>query len=143
MQNRLMVCLMALALGTVAFAREKPAQEKPAQAADAYVGTWAGTWTSEDGGSGTVELTLEKGADGKPSGSIKSSGGDADHAAPFKSLSIDDNKVTGKWEYPAEGGGEVTMDGTLDGATAKGTWVLRQGQATAAVAQGTWTTTKK
>src|SRR4051794_37799381 len=86
MQNRLMVCLMALALGTVALAREKPAQEKPAQAADAYVGTWAGTWTSEDGGSGTVELTLEKGADGKPSGSIKSSGGDADHAAPFKSL---------------------------------------------------------
>src|SRR3954447_10387921 len=81
MQNRLMVCLMALALGSAAFAREKPAQEKPAHAADSYVGTWAGTYTSEDGGNGQVEITFEKRTDGKPAGTVKSSGGDAEHSS--------------------------------------------------------------
>jgi hypothetical protein len=138
MQNRLMVCLMAIALTTFAFA-----QEKPAQAADSYAGTWAGTWRSEDGASGGVEITFEKGTDGKPAGKVKTSGGEVDHSAPFKSLSVDGKKVTGKYDYPLEGGGEITMEGTLDATTAKGTWVLRQTQGTAAVDQGTWTATKK
>src|SRR3954469_21498141 len=115
MQNRLIVCLMAIALGGVAFA-----QEKPAQAGDAYVGTWAGTWTAGDGGNGQVEITFEKGTDGRPAGTVKSSGGEAEaHTGPFKSLSIQDNKLAGKYDYPLEGGGEVAMEGTLDATTAK------------------------
>jgi opacity protein-like surface antigen len=136
MRNRLMVCLMALTFSTLAFAQAQ-------QAADSYAGAWAGTWTAADGGSGDVEITFEKGKDGAPAGKVKTSGGGVEHSANFKSLSIDGKKLTGKYEYPLEGGGEITMDGTLDTSTAKGTWELHQASGTAAVAQGTWTVTKK
>ena len=118
---------------------------KSARIADEYLGAWAGSWTSADGGSaGQFEMTLEKDKDGAPAGKVKVSGGEADHAAEFKSLSFDGNKMTGSYDYPPDPANEVVLEATIDGRTGTGTWVLHpRGQGGDVVARGTWTVTKK
>ncbi len=140
MRNGLILCVMALMFSGVG-----SGQGNSKQGADSYFGTWAGTWasSSEDGGTGEIEVTLEKGKDGAPAGKIKASGGESGHSAAFKTLTFDGNKMTAKYDYPLGDGGEIVLEAALEATTAKGTWKLTPPGQTAEAARGTWTAAKK
>ena len=58
----------------------------PAKAADGdqYLGMWSGTWAGTDGSSGHFQLNLERGSDGKLTGSIavtQDGGGGSDYTS--------------------------------------------------------------
>lgn len=138
MRNGLILCVL-----TVMFSGVGYGQADSRRASDSYVGTWTGSWTSSEGGTGELELTLEKTKDGAPGGKITAFGGESAHSAVFKTVTIDGNKMQAKYAYPLGEGGEITLDATFDGPAAKGTWMLRPPGGTADVANGTWTVTKK
>lgn len=120
--------------------RTQEGHRSPA-AAD-YAGTWSGSW--EGPSSGEFDLTLEKGKDAAPRGKITVTAGSPPYTAEFKSLTIDGGKMSGKYDYPLDEGGEVSMEAAFDGGTAKGTWVLRpQGQPQEEMARGTFALTRK
>ncbi len=140
MRNGLILCVATLMFGAVGFG-----QGRSTQAADRYLGTWAGTWASatEDDGAGAIEITIEKGKDEAPAGKMKVTGGESGHSVAFKTLTFDGNKMTAKYDYPLGDGGEVVLQGDLEATTAKGTWKLTPPGQTADVARGTWTAAKK
>ena len=139
MRNGLIVCVLTLVFGSVAFG------QGGTQAADSYLGTWAGTWVAagDEPASGTIEITLEKTGDAAPTGKVKATTSESSYTAVFKTLVVDGNKMRGTYDHPLGEGGEVTVESTFDGTAAKGTWKLNQpGQATE-LARGTWTAAKK
>ena len=141
MRNGSIACVLTLVFGSMGFG-----QGTGKQAAAPYLGTWAGTWasSSEEGGTGEIEVTIEEGNDGAPAGRLKVSGGEAGHSAAFKTLTFDGNKMTAKYDYPLGDGGEILLQAHLEDPKAKGTWKLTPppGQ-TADAARGTWTATKR
>jgi len=61
----------------------------PSRAADGdqYLGNWSGTWAGANNSSGRFQLTLERGGDGKLTGSIavtQDGGGGSDYASKLK-----------------------------------------------------------
>ena len=139
MRNGLIVCVLTMVFSSVGFGQGS------SKAADAYLGTWAGTWaaSTEEGGTGELEITIEKGKDGALAGKMKASGGESGHSAAFKTLTVEGNKMIAKYDYPLGDGGEIVLEGDLDGTKAKGTWRLTPPGQPADVARGTWTTAKK
>lgn len=108
---------------------------------DAYVGTWEGTWTG--GSSGKVGMTIAKGTGGKLSGSITPTPDQGDgYTVSFKSVEVVSGKLTLKFEDP-NGENEITLIGSADGKSAKGTYSVRQKGDGSEVDTGTWTVTKK
>jgi hypothetical protein len=105
-----------------------------------FLGTWSGTW--EGSGSGGFELTLEKGKDGAIAGRVSVTG-EPTYKTTFKTLSFDGKKMTAKYDFPPDEGGEVTIAATFDGNAAKGTWLLREKASGNDVANGTWAVTRK
>jgi hypothetical protein len=106
-----------------------------------WVGAWVGTWTG--GSTGSFEMTITKGADGKLGGSItpKPEGGES-YTVPFTSVVLADNKATLKLDPP---GGEVgvTLEATVDGTALKGTYSVRTKADGNEVDQGAITANKK
>jgi hypothetical protein len=135
MRHGWLVCLLIVVLGGAGFA----------QGTDGHLGTWTGTWagSAEGGGSGELEIAIEKGKDGALGGKMKATGGESGHSAVFKTLTFDGNRMTGKYDYPLGDGGEIVLQGTFDKTSAKGTWVLTPPGQTTEAARGTWTLTKK
>ena len=127
------VSVLCAFLGAVVVAADSGSQ---------FAGTWLGTW--EGGGSGKFELILAAGSDGKMTGSVNVGTEGGDYTAKFTSLSFDGNKMAGKYTYPLDEQGEITVSATFEGGKATGTWGLGQkGQDGPAMANGTWTVTKK
>src|SRR5450631_1915076 len=94
------------------------AQIAPAAAADGdqYLGTWNGTFLGDDT-SGHFELTLQRGADGKLTGSIAvRTDGDSnsDYTASLKSASFAGDKFTAVYEPPADGQSVISLTGTFN-----------------------------
>jgi hypothetical protein len=107
-----------------------------------YAGLWTGSW--EGGGNGKFDLTLIAGSDGKLTGSVNVGTEGGDYTAKFTSLSFDGNKLNGKYTYPLDEQGEITLNATFEGNKATGTWALgAKGQDGQTMANGTWTVTKK
>jgi hypothetical protein len=104
------------------------------------LGTWTGTW--DGAGSGGIELTLEKGKDGAAGGRVSVTG-EPTYKAAFKALSFDGRKMTAKYDFPPDEGGEVVLDGSFEGNTATGTWLLREKVNGNEVARGGWTVSRK
>jgi hypothetical protein len=129
MLSLLCFCLVGLALAP------KDADEK------SWVGAWAGTWTG--GSSGSFEMTISKGADGKLGGSItpKPEGGES-YTASFKSVALADGKVTMKLANPSDEV-EITLEATIDGSALKGTYSVRAKADGNEVDRGTITASKK
>lgn len=106
-----------------------------------YTGTWAGTYTPENGNPNQLSYNLVKDERGKWGGKIYFTNQDGEQTAEFKSLEIADGKMKGKIESP-DGQVEVTVEGKFDGDTIEGTYsVLPKGQ-TEAVEKGSWKVTK-
>jgi hypothetical protein len=102
-------------------------------------GTWTGTW--EGAGSGGLELTLEKGTDGRLGGQVSVTG-EPTYKAALKTLTFEGQKMNATYDFPPDESAEVTLTASFDGNTAKGTWAVTQ-KAGGEVASGTWTVTKK
>lgn len=108
---------------------------------DQFLGSWAGTWTG-DNSSGHFQLTLERGSDGKLTGSIAVSqdgGGGSDYTAKLKSAAFTGEKFTAAYE-PPDGQSEISMQGTFGAKGGDGNWSLgAKGQPSSpAAATGSW-----
>jgi hypothetical protein len=113
---------------------------------DQYLGTWSGTWRGDDS-SGHFQLTLERGSEGKVTGSIAVSqdgGGGSDYTAKLKSAGFVGDKFAAAYE-PPDGQSQVNLKGTFTPQGADGDWSVGakdQPESPAATA-GTWKITKK
>ena len=110
-----------------------------AAAAKKHFGSYAGTW--EGGGqSGGFEITLEAGKDGKPGGTVATTGEPA-YKATIKTLAFDGAKMTATYDFPPDPSVLVTLTATFEGNAAKGMWAAKGGEIDAM--SGTWTVKKK
>jgi hypothetical protein len=116
----------------------------PARAADGdqYLGAWPGTWAGADGSSGHFQLNLERGSDGKLTGSIavtQDGGGGSDYTSKLKNAAFTGDKFTAAYE-PPDGQSEINMKGNFGSKGGEGEWSLgaKDKPSSAAVASGTW-----
>jgi len=138
-RNRCCVLLWVFIFGAMCSAAQRGADG--AAAGEALLGTWTGSWDAA-GSAGGFELILEKGKDGVIGGRVSVTG-EPTYKATFKSLSFDGKKMSAKYDFPPDQGGEVLLDASFDGNTAKGTWSLREKANGNEVATGGWTVTRK
>jgi hypothetical protein len=141
MNKRLQISLLTILVLAGATLLVVPDASARPDDGDAFVGTWEGTWTG--GSSGKLEMTISKGAGGKLSGSIspKPDQGDG-YTVPFKTVEVVSGKLTTKCEDP-NGEVEITLTGSAEGKSVKGTYNVRQKGDGSEVESGTWTATKK
>ena len=104
-------------------------------------GTWPGTWEG-GGGTGGVELTLEKPAGGPLAGRVSVTG-EPTYKATFTTVAIEGNKLSAVYDFPAADGAEVVLAATFEGNACKGTWVLREKASRNTAFEGTWSVAKK
>jgi hypothetical protein len=120
----------------------------PAKAADGdqYLGMWSGTWAGTDGSSGHFQLNLERGSDGKLTGSIavtQDGGGGSDYTSKLKNAAFAADKFTAAYE-PPDGQSQINMKGTFGSKGGDGEWSLgaKDQPSSPAVASGTWKISK-
>jgi hypothetical protein len=124
-------------LSVVLFGAIAGASPRGSQATDEqYLGTWTGTWEGA-GGSGDLEITLEKGAGGALSGGVSVTG-EPTYKATFTTVAITEGKLTATYDFPPDDQAEVALEATFDGDAATGTWVARDKASGSPVASGTW-----
>jgi hypothetical protein len=116
----------------------------PSRAADGdqYLGTWSGTWAGADNSSGRFQLNLERGSDGKLTGSIavtQDGGGGSDYTSKLKNAAFAGDKFTAAYE-PPDGQSEINMKGIFGSKGGGGEWSLgaKDQPSSPAVASGTW-----
>ena len=121
----------------------------PARAADGdqYLGMWSGTWAGTDGSSGRFQLNLERGGDGKLTGSIavtQDGGGGSDYTSKLKNAAFAADKFTAAYE-PPDGQSEIHMKGTFGAKGGDGEWSLgaKDQPSSPALASGTWKIAKR
>lgn len=141
MRKLLQVSLCAVFLITQMTILGAPGAAASPDDSDVLVGAWQGTWTG--GSTGKVEMTFAKGADGKLTGSIspKPDQGDG-YTVQFKSVEVTSGKLSAKFEDP-NGEVEITLTGSAEGKTVKGTYSVKQKADGTEVETGSWTATKK
>jgi hypothetical protein len=139
MRTQLKAAVLLL-LASICFA----APIAPALAADGdqYLGTWSGSWAGADGSSGHFQLNLERGSDGKLTGSIAVSqdgGGGSDYTSKLKNAGFVGDKFSAAYE-PPDGQSEIHMKGTFASKGGDGDWSLgaKDQPSSPAVASGTW-----
>jgi hypothetical protein len=118
-----------------------PGGAQGSSAAEPFLGTWSGTWDGA-GSSGGFELTLEKDKDGAIGGRVSVTGEPA-YKATLAEVAFDGAKMSARYDFPPDPGGEVRLTATFDASTAKGTWSLREKASGNEVAAGNWSVTKK
>jgi len=141
MQTRLKVSLLAGIL-IVGFGGVK-GQRATASIDDltAFIGAWEGSWSGDS--SGKFQMTIAKSAAGKLSGSISAKPDDGDqYTAEFKTIDVNSGKLTAKFEDP-NGDVEVTITGSFEGKSLKGTYTVRQKSDGTQLDTGSWTATRK
>ena len=139
MRNRSCVWLWVFVLGAMCSAAQRGSEGS--SSGEQFVDTWTGTWDAGGSGGG-FELTLEKSKDGTIGGRVSVTG-EPTYKATFKALSFDGKKMSAKYDFPPDEGGEVLLEASFDGNTAKGTWSLREKANSNEVATGGWTVTRK
>jgi len=111
------------------------------QGAEKHAGVWSGTWESGNA-SGGFEMTIEPGKDGALAGKVSVTG-EPTYKATLKTLKIEGAKLSATYDFTPDPALEVTLSATIDGASAKGPWSLRDKANGSEVAAGTWSITKK
>jgi len=139
MRNRYLSRLFALVFGFTLSAAAIAAGQ--GASGDEYSGQWTGTW--EGSGSGSFEMLLTKGSDGKPAGKVSVTTDGGNYNADFKRVSIAGKTIEAAYDFPLDPSAEVVMAATVDGTSVKGTWSLRPKGGGAEVASGTFALTKK
>ena len=139
MRKRCCVWLWVFILGAVCSAAQRGAEGS--SSGEQFVGTWTGTWDAGDSGGG-FELTVEKGKDGVVGGRVSVTG-EPTYKATLKALSFEGKKMSAKYDFPPDEGGEVLLEASFDGDAAKGTWSLREKANGNEVAAGGWSVARK
>lgn len=139
MRKRCCIWFWVCIVGAMCSAAQRGADG--ASAGEALVGTWTGTWDAAGSGGG-FELTFEKHKDGPVTGRVAVTG-EPTYKATFKALAFDGRKMSARYDFPPDEGGEVLLEASFDGNTAKGTWSLREKANGNEVAAGGWTVTRK
>lgn len=134
--NSAVLLLIAMCFGVLLAPSSRAAE------GDQYLGTWSGTWAGADGSSGHFQLNLERGGDGKLTGSIavtQDGGGGSDYTSKLKNAAFAGNQFTAAYE-PPDGQSEIHMKGTFGSKGGDGEWALgaKDQPASPAVASGTW-----
>ncbi len=107
-----------------------------------YAGKWEGTYTSEDGGSGKVSLTLTKGENGRWRGNIMYTNQNGDQTAEFKTVQIENDKFKAGFESP-DGSVGIALEGKFQEGRFEGTYSVVAKDSKESVEKGTWKTTKR
>lgn len=139
MRHRCCVWLGVVILGAVCSAAQRGAEGS--SSGEQFVGTWTGTWDAGGTGGG-FELTVEKGKDGVVGGRVSVTG-EPTYKATLKALSFEGKKMSAKYDFPPDEGGEVLLEASFDGNAAKGTWSLREKANGNEVAAGGWSVARK
>ena len=122
------------------YAAAAAAQAQKATEKD-LIGTWAGKYAGAS--SGSYEMTINRDAEGKLSGSVSPKPDDGEpYTSPFNSIKFADGKATMTLFDPA-GNVEITLEATLEGSSLKGTYVVRARADGSEAERGTFTGTKK
>jgi hypothetical protein len=132
------IWLVAMAIGAICPVVRATGQES--SAGERFAGVWSGSWEG-GGASGGFELTLEKGTEGTVGGRVAVSGEPA-YKAVLRSVVFDGAKMTARYDFPPDDRAEVILTTAFEGATAKGTWVVRE-KGGADVINGTLTLSRK
>lgn len=122
-----------------------PAAPAVAADGDLYLGTWTGTWVGDDGSAGNFQLNLQRGSDGKVTGSIAvGQEGGSDYTAKLKSAEFTGNNFSAAYE-PPDGGSQINLKGTFTSQGGSGDWSLhaKDQPSSPATAAGTWKINKK
>jgi hypothetical protein len=106
-----------------------------------YVGEWAGSYSSGDGNTDKLSLTLSKDEKGQWRCTAKWVNQDGEQTADFKSLQIADGKMKGKIESP-DGEVEVAIEGQFQGDKLEGTYAVSPKGSTEVVEKGAWKVAK-
>jgi hypothetical protein len=138
-RHRCCVWVWVVILGAVCSAAQRGAEG--ASSGEQFVGTWTGTWDAGGSGGG-FELTVEKGKDGVVGGRVSVTG-EPTYKATLKALSFEGKKMSAKYDFPPDEGGEVLLEASFDGDAAKGTWSLREKANGNEVAAGGWSVARK
>jgi hypothetical protein len=105
------------------------------------IGTWSGRYTGAS--SGAYELTINRDAEGKLSGSVSPKPDDGDtYTTPLNTIKFADGKATMTC-FDSGGNAEITVEVTLEGSSLKGTYVVRARADGSEVERGTLTGTRK
>ena len=139
MRHRCCVWLWVVILGAVCSTAQRGAEGS--SSGEQFVGTWTGTWDAGGSGGG-FELTVEKGKDGVVGGRVSVTG-EPTYKATLKALSFEGKKMSAKYDFPPDEGGEVLLEASFDGNAAKGTWLLREKANGNEVAAGGWSVARK
>ena len=139
MRNLLISALFASICGLVPVGAAAAATQETS--GDEYIGQWTGTY--DGSGTGAFELLLQKGAAGKSTGKVSVTTDGGNYDADLRTLVFKGKSIEAAYDFPLDPSAEVVMAATVDGSTAKGTWVLRPKGGGAEVASGTFTLTKK
>lgn len=127
-------------MGVACLCAAPAAQAQKATEKD-LIGTWAGKYTGTS--SGSYEMTINRDAEGKLSGSVSPKPDDGDpYTTPFNTIRFADGTVTMTCFDPP-GNVEITVEATLEGSSLKGTYVVRAKADGSEVERGTLTGTKK
>lgn len=137
MRQRSLIWVWLFALGAVGAAAQGGGG---GGASDKFLGTWSGTW--DGAGTGGFEITLSKDASGALAGKVSVTG-DPTYDATLKTVAFDGNKLSARYDFPPDPGGEVVLAATFEGAKASGTWSLREKANGTEIATGGWNVTKK
>ena len=100
----LLIPLVLLANG------ESAAAEAGTQDDQKYAGTWAGSYSTDSGSTGSLTYILRKDEKGQWGGTVKYSNQDGEHVPEFKALEIVDGKLQGKIETP-DNQAEIIIEG--------------------------------
>ncbi len=130
------LCLFLL--GAIAIAAQRG---EGAGSGEAFVGVWSGTWEGS-GGTGGLELTLERAKDGSIGGRVSVTG-EPTYQTTIRTVSFDGAKMTAKYDLPSDESIAVVLEAKFDGDSATGTGAAREKANGGDVATGTWTVKKK
>ncbi len=108
---------------------------------DQFLGTWSGTWDG-GGSSGGFELTIERAKDGPLAGKVSVTG-EPSYQATLTQIVFDGTKMTARYDFTPQPGGEVLLAATFDGGSASGTWALREKASGTEYISGNWNVKKK
>jgi hypothetical protein len=106
-----------------------------------YLGSWAGMYSTEGGGTEKLSYILKKDEKGQWQGTVKFTNQEGEQTADFKTLQIADGKMKGKIESP-DGEVEVTIEGQLKEDHLEGTYSVSPKGTTDVVEKGTWKVTR-
>jgi len=136
MSSRHPVLVVALLVAAAVCAAAQREGGKP-EAGQQFLGVWSGSWSSPDGASGGIELTLEREKD-KPLAGRLSVTGEPEYKATFVSVEFDGAKMTARYDFPPDPAAGVVLAATFDGDAATGTWSLYEKASGNEVISGTW-----